>query len=68
MCREINLCMQVSKIMKHKSEAKNEFAEVETEFEARRDNAHRNGRDAARRRRNAAQLMLKSKKTGAMRS
>src|SRR5262249_28620313 len=63
-CREINrlYAAEVSRIMKRKSEADHQFQEAEAEYEAQRSNTDRKVRDAARRRRNAAQLALQSEK------
>jgi len=63
-CREINrlYAAEVSRIMKRKAEAEKQFQEAEAEFEAQRGNADRKVRDAARRRRNSAQLLLQSEK------
>src|SRR5437879_8355530 len=63
-CREINrlYAAEVSRIMTRKSEVEKTFQEAEAEFEAQRNNADRKARDAARRRRNAAQLTLQSEK------
>src|SRR5439155_27229342 len=57
-CREINrlYAAEVSRIMTRKSEVEQQFQEAEAEYEAQRNNTDRKGRDAARRRRNAAQL------------
>ncbi len=48
--------------MTRKSEVEKHFGEAEAEFEAQRSNADRKVRDAARRKRNAAQLTLQSEK------
>jgi hypothetical protein len=63
-CREINrlYAAEVSRIMNRKSEVEKQFQETEAEFEAQRNNADRKVRDAARRRRNAAQLTLQCEK------
>jgi len=63
-CREINrlYAAEVSRIMTRKSEVEKHFQEAEAEFEAQRSNADRKIRDAARRKRNAAQLTLQSEK------
>jgi len=63
-CREINrlYAAEVSRIMTRKSDVEKHFQETEAEFEAQRGNADRKGRDAARRKRNAAQLTLTSEK------
>jgi hypothetical protein len=63
-CREINrlYAAEVSRIMTRKSEVEKHFGEAEAEFEAQRNTADRKVRDAARRRRNAAQLTLQSEK------
>src|SRR5215468_2173056 len=62
-CREINrlYAAEVSRIMKRKSEVETHFHEAEAEFEAHR-NADQKARDAARRKRNAAQLTWQSEK------
>ena len=63
-CREINrlYAAEVSRIMTRRSDVEKHFEEAEAEFEAQRGNADRKGRDAARRKRNAAQLTLTSEK------
>jgi hypothetical protein len=63
-CREINrlYAAEVSRIMTRKSEVEKQLGEAEAEYEAQRSNADRKVRDVARRRRNAAQLMLQSEK------
>src|SRR5439155_23493904 len=62
-CREINrlYAAEVSRIMKRKSEVEKHLQEAEAEFEAQR-NSDQKVRDAARRRRNAAQLTSQSEK------
>jgi len=63
-CREINrlYAAEVSRIMKRKSEIEQQFHEAEAGYEAQRSNTDRKARDAARRRRNAAQLAMQSGK------
>jgi hypothetical protein len=63
-CREINrlYAAEVSRIMKRRSEAEKQYQEAEAEYESQRNNPDRKVRDAARRKRNAAQLMLQSEK------
>jgi hypothetical protein len=63
-CREINrlYAAEVSRIMKRKTDVEKGFGEAEAEFDAQRNNADRKVRDVARRKRNAAQLMLQSEK------
>jgi hypothetical protein len=63
-CREINrlYAAEVSRIMKRRSEVEKQAQEAEAEYEAQRNSADRKVRDAARRKRNAAQLMLQSEK------
>ncbi len=63
-CREINrlYAAEVSRIMKRKTDVEKGFGEAETEFDTQRNNTDRKVRDAARRKRNAAQLMLQSEK------
>jgi hypothetical protein len=63
-CREINrlYAAEVSRIMKRKTDVEKGFGEAEVEFDAQRNNADRKVRDVARRKRNAAQLMLQSEK------
>src|SRR5262249_12763295 len=63
-CREINrlYAAEVSRIMKRKSEVEKQVGEAEAEYDAQRNNADRKVRDVARRRRNAAQLMLQAEK------
>src|SRR6059036_1601364 len=63
-CREINrlYAAEVSRIMTRKSEVEKHFGETEVEFEAQRSSTDRKIRDAARHKRNAAQLTLQSEK------
>src|SRR5262245_54022275 len=63
-CREINrlYAAEVSRIMARKSGVEKHFGETEAEFEAQRSSPDRKVRDAARRKRNAAQLTLQSEK------
>jgi hypothetical protein len=63
-CREINrlYAAEVSRIMKRKSGIDEQFQEAEAEFEAQRSSTDRKVRDAARRKRNVAQLALQSEK------
>ena len=63
-CREINrlYAAEVSRIMKRKADADKQYQEAESEYEAQRSSPDRKVRDAARRRRNAAQLALQSEK------
>src|SRR6185295_9800149 len=63
-CREINrlYAAEVSRIMNRRSDVEKHFQGTEAEFEAHRGNADRKVRDAARRKRNAAQLTLTSEK------
>jgi hypothetical protein len=63
-CRGINRLYagEVSRIMSRKSEAEKVFAEAQAQYETQRSNADRKIRDAARRKRNAAQLTLQSEK------
>src|SRR5262249_18938749 len=63
-CREINrlYAAEVSRIMARKSGVEKHFGEAEAEFEAQRSSTDRKVRDAARRKRNAAQLTLQSEK------
>jgi hypothetical protein len=63
-CREINrlYAAEVSRIMNRRSEVEKHFQGTEAEFEAQRGNADRKVRDAARRKRNAAQLTFTSEK------
>jgi hypothetical protein len=63
-CREINrlYAAEVSRIMKRKSDAEKLYQEAEAEYEAQRTSRDRKVRDAARRRRNAAQLALQAEK------
>jgi hypothetical protein len=63
-CREINrlYAAEVSRIMKRKTDVEKGFGEAEAEFDTQRNNTDRKVRDAARRKRNAAQLVLQSEK------
>jgi hypothetical protein len=63
-CREINrlYAAEVFRIVKRQSEVEEQFREAEAEYEAQRQHADRKVRDAARRRRNGAQLALQSMK------
>jgi hypothetical protein len=58
-CKEINrlYAAEVSRVMSRKAEIDKQFTEAETEYVAKRSNEDHKTRDAARRRRNSAQMV-----------